>query len=214
MSGEELRDNEEESGGLRTDNGPHLDADGEIVDDYRRGRIEAHRDPLTDDFQLGDPVIDLANGRTMIVVETPMQTVAEWSGDNDYDLTENYANARLRARPNDRVYGCVYAASIQSEPSGPRGGEGPYTFPSSRLARVTIESVEGVRRVYEAVAVDVLEQLFGTAMTLDEDWSTEPESWQDAIMKLAVNGLEVDGRGYVGEARELAEVEHEIGGDE
>lgn len=182
------------------------DTDDALLDDYRERRIEAHRDPLADDFRLGDVCVDLATGRSVQVVGLPNQTVAEWSGDNDYDLLDNYANERTRARPNDPVVECVYVSSVQSEPNGPRGAsEGGYTFPSSRLARVTVESVNGVRRPYDAIAVDVLRGLFKTAMTAEWD------AMVDDLESLARGGVELDDD-VVAEARELADVEHRFGG--
>lgn len=179
--------------------------DDELVEQYREARIEPHRDPLADDFALGDVCIDLATGRSVQVVGLPDQTVSEWSEANDYDLTDNYANERTRVRPADPVVECVYVSSVQSEPNGPRGSsEGGYTFPSSRLARVTVESVEGVRRPYDAIAVDVLRRFFEVA--LDAEWD-ESVTRSKAAAKTAFD------TGLVKEAYELADVEQRFGGE-
>lgn len=160
------------------------------------------RDPLGDDFQLGDPCIDLATGRTVTVVGLPGKTVAEWSGDNDYDLTDNYANERTRVSPNDPVIEAAYTSSVQSEPNGPRGSdEGAYTFPSSRLARVTIESIDGVDRVYDAIARDVLTQMLK---------SVASDGARSNITAAAREALDAE---TVTLARELADVEQKFGSD-
>lgn len=171
---------------------------------------QQRRDPLADDFELGDPVVDLANGRAMVIVEKLADRVDEY---DEYDLEDNYANERLRVSPADPVYGTEYAASISSEPSGPRYGEPPYAFPSSRLGRPTIESVDGIERVYDMVARDVLERLFAAAIGIDDgSASWDVEAILDDVVTEA--GLEDD---LVAEARELADVDATIatdGGDD
>jgi hypothetical protein len=160
-------------------------------------------DLLADDFRVGDPVIDLATGRAMVVVDVPGETVAEWSDREGYDLTENYANERTRADPNDPVIEAVYTASVQSEPNGPRSSdEGGYTFPSSRLGRPTIESIEGVRRVFDEVAVDVVRRL---AVAAESDAVTTDVSGPAVLRQiLAESDLERD---TVHAGLELADVD-------
>lgn len=153
-------------------------------------------DQLGDDFRLGDPVIDAATGRAMVVVEKLADSVLEY---DDYDLLGNYAAQRCRVSPTDPVYGTIYVSSVQSEPSGPRYGDPPYAFASSRLNRPTIESVDGFDRVYTIVARDVLRRLFDAALG-----SVKPEHLP------AVDVLARDGgfnANVVESAKELAEVE-------
>lgn len=159
------------------------------------------------DIQLGDPVIDLANGRSMVVVDDHGETAAEWSHRNGYNLLENYGNERCGTADTDRVYECIYATSLQSEPSK------TYAFPESRLGRPAIERAsDDYGRVYDEVVRDVLEELFALASTLDEDWEVEPHGFQDALAKLTKNSSLNEGA--VAEARELATVDAVIGGDE
>ena len=162
-------------------------------------------------LKLGDACVDLATGRTVQVVNLPLQTVGEWSGDNNYDLTDNFANATLGADPNEPVVECVYVASIQSEPNGPRGSDsGGYTFPRSRLARVPVERIDGVRRPYDAVAVDVLERLFRAVDDAQIQASHRVTKGDVAdLARVAFAPEDV-----VQEARELADVEQRFGGDD
>lgn len=161
-------------------------------------------DPLAEDFRIGDPVIDLATGRSMVVVEHLADRVDEYDG---YDLLGNYAAQRTRVSPADPVIGCIYTSSIQSEPSGPRHGDPPYAFASSRLGRPTIESVEGYDRVYDLVARDVLERLMIGAREfyVDKKVTGRPG---DLVLKHAALGAGFD-ENLVEEVRELAEIETE-----
>lgn len=184
--------------------------DTEDLGDFESGDDDqppAPHDPLADDFQTGDPCIDLATGRAVVVVDVPGQTVMEWSADNGYSLLANYANQRCRAHEDDPVVECVYVASVRSEPNGPRGSdEGGYTFPSSRLARVTIESIDGVRRVYDAVAVDVLRQLYR-----DLDPGKVHEDYATAQQAFDIVADDLFGFDMTAEALELAKVELQFG---
>lgn len=166
------------------------------------------RDPLADDFQLGDPVVDLANGRAMVIVEKLADRVDEY---DEYDLEDNYANERLRVSPADPVYGTEYVASVGSEPSGPRYGDPPYAFPSSRLGRPTIESVDGIERVYEMVARDVLERLFVEAAGDAGRYASALDDPAEVLDSIA--GAALEDRDLVDEARELADVEQTIATD-
>lgn len=152
------------------------------------------RDPLGDDFMIGDPAIDLANGRSVVVVEKLADRVDEY---DDYDLLGNYAAQRTRVRPADPVYGCLYTSSVQSEPSGPRRGDPPYAFPSSRLGRPTLESVEGYDRPYYLVARDVLDRMFQAATG-----AMEPDNTEMLASVARDAGLDEE---LIEEARELAD---------
>lgn len=117
---------------------------------------------MSDDIQIGDVVLDLAQGRPMLVTDTYDYDAAEWSERNDYDLCGNYANARLGAAPTDAVFECIYVGSIRSEPSK------SYDFPVSRLARIEHESAVG-ERVQERLTRQVLADLFAAAREADVD---------------------------------------------
>lgn len=115
---------------------------------------EQPADPLADDFEVGDPVIDLANGRNMVIVRQVADRTDTHSENENYDFLSNTGNERLRTSPSDPVFECVYTNSVASTPSK------TYDFPSSRLGRPEYESVDDVRRVRDQVAVEVLESLF------------------------------------------------------
>lgn len=117
---------------------------------------------MTDDIQLGDVCLDLAQGRPVMVVGTHDGDAAEWSDRNDYDLCGNYANARLGASPTDAVYDCVYCSSLKSEPGK------DYAFPESRLVRVEHESAAG-ERLQTRLARQALADLFAAAHEGDVD---------------------------------------------
>jgi len=95
------------------------------------------------EYKVGDPVVDLAQGRPMLVVRTPAKNMAEWSGDNGYDLAENYANSKFDPQPDEPVVECVYVSDIRSEPSK------TYTFPVSRVALIDVHHADDGRRVYD-----------------------------------------------------------------
>ena len=115
----------------------------------------------------GDVCIDLAQGTTVQVVDVAAESVDEWQMGHNYDLLGNYANARLGATPHDRVYTCVYANSIQSEPSK------AYDFPETRLARIEHESATG-ERVQDVLAVELLADLFEAAnATTNDPWPAD-----------------------------------------
>lgn len=156
---------------------------------------------MPSDIRLGDPVIDQANGRAMVVVEDHDETAAEWSDRNNYDLTENYGNERCGTTDTDRVYECIYVASLQSEPSK------TYAFPESRLGRPAYERASDTYgRIYDAVARDILERLFAVS-------EGEFEGKQRVAIGTAARHAGIDDA-VVDEARELAEVDPLIGGDD
>lgn len=161
---------------------------------------------MREPIHVGDVALDLAQGRPVHVVEDCGQTAAEWSEQNNYELTENYGNGRLGATDDDAVYEVVYCSNAKSEPSK------TYAMPESRLLRIETEAADGGRPAADRVAVDVLEQLFDLAMNLDENWAVEPDDFEDALCILTTNHS--DRLAEVGdEAHELADVSHTIGED-
>lgn len=148
-------------------------------------------------FKIGDPVMDAAQGRPMIVLERLQQTVAEWSEANNYDLTENYGNSRFGADADEPVYVTAYVSDVSSQPSK------TYTFPQSRLRLIETHRAEPeLRRVYDAVAVDVLRRLFG---------AIDCEGSDNLLGNVASGQFDA---GLVAEARELADVDERFGGDD
>jgi len=149
-------------------------------------------------YKTGDPVVDLAQGRPMVVLDAPAETVREWSDRENYDLTDNYANAKLGARDDEAVVRCAYISDIRSEPSK------DYTFPTSRVALIDAHHADDGRRLYDRVAVEVLSRLFTAAM-----------AWTDAevsvVESMAVGEFDME---IIEEARELADVEQTITTDE
>lgn len=117
---------------------------------------------MSDDIQLGDVVLDLAQGRPMLVTDTYDYDAAEWSERNNYDLCGNYGNARLGASPTDAIFECVYVGSIRSEPSK------SYDFPEARLARIEHESAVD-ERVQTRLTRQILADLFEATNMDDVD---------------------------------------------
>lgn len=122
--------------------------------------IQAERPSVTtaNPYRLGDPVMDAAQGRAMIVLDAPEQTVAEWSDANNYELTDNYANAKFDADPEEYVVECVYVSDVRSEPSK------TYTFPASRLRLIDAHHADDGPRVADRVLEEVSEALFTAAI--------------------------------------------------
>ena len=118
---------------------------------------------MTDDIQLGDVVIDLAQGRPMQVIEAYDERAAAFSEGKSFDLLEVYGNERLGVTADDRVYECVYCSSIKSEPSR------SYAFPESRIARVDVNAADGGPRLSDRIARQVLADLFAAANESDVD---------------------------------------------
>lgn len=155
---------------------------------------------MTNPYKIADPVVDLAQGRPMVVLEAPNQTVSEWTEENSYDLKSNYANDKLDTDSDDYVVRCVYVSDIRSEPSK------DYTFPASRLRLIDVHHADDGRRVYDRVAVDLLEAMFAHALGRNEDLEA---AW---LQELAVAvGVDADA---VDEAWELADVAQTIGSEE
>lgn len=150
---------------------------------------------MTDPIRLGDPVIDQANGRAMVVLAKAADRADTWSERNDYDLLGNYGNERCGAEAADTVWTCAYVASLQSEPSK------TYDFPASRLGRPAYERADDDGRVYDRVARDVLERLFAEAAHHNDEHKT--------VLEVATRAFDPD---RVAEARELAAVDQQFGG--
>lgn len=111
----------------------------------------------------GDVCIDLTSGRTLHVMSKAADRADEWSRENNYELCENYGNERLGAQPSDTVWTCVYANSIQSEPSK------DYAFPESRLARVETErATSSDYRVQDEIRFQFAVDLLRFAEIVDE----------------------------------------------
>jgi hypothetical protein len=161
---------------------------------------------MREDYRIGDPVMDAAQGRAMIVVSDPTETVAEWSERENYSLTENYANGKFDPDPDEPAVECVYVSDVRSEPSK------TYTFPASRLRLIDVHHADDGRRIAERAVLGVLEQLFDLAMTLDAEWAVEPDDFEHALRILLTNHS--DRLQEIGEeAHELADVSHTIGDD-
>ena len=157
-------------------------------------------DPLATDFAIGDPAIDLATGRSVVIVDHVANRTDDHSDHAGYDFLQNYGNSRLRAKPSDPIYEAVYVNSLQSKPSK------SYDFPSSRLGRPKYENVDGVRRIYDRVALDVLKRLFATRDNPDDE--LELDSLESIARRAGLGASTID------EARELADVETSFGGSE
>lgn len=151
---------------------------------------------MSDEIRVGDVALDLTQGRPVHIVEDTEQTVAEWSGDNDYDLEANYGNSRLGTGPNERVYDVVYCSSAKSEPSK------TYAMPASRLLRIETEAADDGRPVADRIARDVLERLMGCAAMLDGG----PDA-DDIEMLARYEAFDAD---LVTAARECVDVEQTI----
>lgn len=152
------------------------------------------------DYHVGDPVVDLAQGRPMIVLDAPDLTVAEWSDANGYDLQGNYANGKFGPADDEAVVECVYVSDVRSEPSK------TYTFPVSRVALIDAHHADDGRRVYERAVRGVLAAMFAVAADAVE---RDPVESLHLIAEAATGDADL-----VDEARELAGVERTIGGDD
>lgn len=193
--------------------------------DYRAADVEAgaittervdphprHPDADALPFRIGDPVMDAAQGRPMVVLDVPPQTVAEWSGDTGYDLTENYGNQKFGVHPNEPVVTCRYVSDVSGDPGK------TYTFPQSRLRLIDVHHADGGRRVYDRVAVDVLRAVFVAAFKQDKHDGRDPsDGWTGYVHDaMAAANLPTDEKTHVVAklARELADVDATIGGQE
>lgn len=150
------------------------------------------------DLQLGDPVMDAAQGRPMVVLDVPDQTVAEWSEANGYDLQSNYANGKFDPDPDEGVVECVYVSDVRSEPSK------TYTFPRSRVVLIDAHHADDGRRIADRVAFDLLADLFDAAYRSGSD---------STLAMLEGLAQDVVGKELATAAREYASVEHEVTAD-
>lgn len=144
-------------------------------------------------FRIGDPVMDAAQGRAMVVVAAPDETVAEWSEREGYDLLENYANSKFSPDPTEAVVECAYVSDVRSEPSK------TYTFPVSRCVLIDVHHADGGRRLASRVEVELLADMY-RSVEGDQDRGTVTFLAEQA-------GVSSDA---IDEARELAHVEQTI----
>jgi hypothetical protein len=135
-------------------------------------------------YRIADPVVDCAQGRPMVVVDAPAETVAEWSDANDYDLTDNYANSKFGATAEEYVVECVYVSDVRSEPSK------TYTFPASRLRLIDVHHADDGRRLADRVSEGVAEALFAAAIQNGADGSLPSPA--DVAALCAAAGLPTD----------------------
>lgn len=137
------------------------------------------------DYKIGDPVMDLAQGRPMVVLNVPSKNVAEWPGDNDYDLLSNYANSRFDPDPDEPVVECVYVSDVRSEPSK------TYTFPVSRVVLIEAHHADDGPRVADRVLATFATDLLETAAADD----TLPAVGRvAAVLQHCLDGSAVAGR--------------------
>ena len=122
---------------------------------------DAVKDDTAQPYRIGDPVIDLAQGRPMVVVNAPQQDVAGWSQANDYNLLENYANSRFDPKRSEPVVECVYVGDIRNEPSR------SYTFPVSRCKLIEVHHADDGRRVADRIAATLTEDILEAAAAVD-----------------------------------------------
>lgn len=147
-------------------------------------------------LRVADPVMDAAQGRPMVVVATPDETVAEWSERENYDLLDNYANAKFDPDPDEPVVECVYVSDVRSEPSK------TYTFPRSRCRLIDVHHADGGRRLFDRVARAVLADVFGCMERRTE--------FSDGDIEAVAENVDVHPEA-VSEARELADVATRFG---
>jgi hypothetical protein len=151
-------------------------------------------------FRIGDPVMDAAQGRAMVVLDAPDQTVAEWSDANGYDLEGNYANGKFDPAPDEPVVECVYVSDVRSEPSK------TYTFPASRCVLIDAHHADDGRRVADRVLVEALADVFAVVRDLEDT----PDADRLATV-FTVAGID---DAVVDLARELADVEQTVAADD
>lgn len=155
---------------------------------------------MSNPYELGDPVVDLAQGRPMIVVGTPCESAAEWSDSNGYDLLENYANSRFNPKPGEHVVETVYVSNLQSEPSK------TYTFPVSRVKLIDAHHADDGMRIADRVRSELLADLFVSATGAMEPDNTE-------MLESVARDAGVDEE-VLELAQELADVEQTVVADD
>jgi hypothetical protein len=149
---------------------------------------------VSNPYQIGDPVMDAAQGRPMIVLDAPDQTVAAWSDANGYDLEGNYANGKFDPDADEAVVECVYISDVRSEPTK------TYTFPVSRVCLIDAHHADDGDRVAERVRTDLLAALMRAAAEFSDNGIS-----LEAIMAVARHAGIDDERTDL--ARELADAE-------
>jgi predicted GNAT family acetyltransferase len=142
--------------------------------------------------------MDAAQGRPMVVVNAPDETVREWSEANNYDLLDNYANSKFDPTPTEPVVECVYVSDVRSEPSK------TYTFPASRVWLIDAHHADDGRRLADRVAVETL----AAVMQAADEFDDVPINRADVGQLARYAGI---GSDVVSEALELADVERTIG---
>lgn len=126
-------------------------------------------------YHVGDPVLDLAQGRPMIILDIPDHDLQSWSEANGYQLQDNYGNSRFSVEPTQDVVTCAYVGGqIKNEPSR------TYSFPVARIRLIESHRADHGRPVAERVVAEVLGDLFVEALRSDD---TDPE----ALAELAAN---------------------------
>jgi hypothetical protein len=107
-----------------------------------------------ENLEVGEPVVDLAQGRPMVIVGRSDLDAKAWSEKHQYDLVGNYGNSRLGAEETDAVFRCVYVSDISNEPSK------DYSFPVSRLKRIEAHHADAVDlNIPERVRQQFLEEI-------------------------------------------------------
>lgn len=155
-------------------------------------------------IRVGDVVIDCAQNATCYVVELAADTVVEFNAHSSMDvLIEEYGcNPLFEPSLDEPVWSVVYlTGDVKSAPGS------TYDFPASRLARYAVEEAnQDLRRVQDALVVDLLERLFATTVPC-----TTPSD-RTEVADLAIRaGIPTD---LVDEAVERSEVDAVIGGDD
>ena len=153
-------------------------------------------------FRIGDPVMDAAQGRPMVVLAAPEETVAEWSDANNYDLQDNYANGKFDPDADEPVVECVYVSDVRSEPSK------TYTFPASRVVRIDAHHADDGRRIADRVLIDEFASLFAAAADLEGEPTPDTLA---SLMSVARGSADDE---VIDIAREIAHAERTVTADE
>lgn len=156
-----------------------------------------HDGTNAENLQIGDVVLDLAQGRPMQIVDRYDGNAADWSEEKDYDLVGNYGNGRLGATEHDAVFSCVYCSSIKSEPSK------TYDFPESRLARVEVDHAE---EDLERIQYEIRQRFLVDLLVAGYGHEDLPGEAHEAIVEVA--SVVAEPR-LASEAEELAAIEIE-----
>src|SRR6056297_2460428 len=148
-------------------------------------------------IRVGDVVIDSAQNTKCYVVDLAADSVAEFNEQSSLDepIEEYGCNPLFGPSPDEPVWSVVYLKdNVKSTPGA------TYDFPESRLARYAVEEANGdLRRIQDALVIDVLEQLFATAAP-----SNTPSDRTELVDLALHAGIPQD---LVDEAVELPELE-------